>query len=629
MPMLARKSPLPEAKRPEDAFARAQAILATTFGYRAFRSHQESAIRALLGGGDAFVLMPTGGGKSLCYQIPALVRPGVGVVVSPLIALMQDQVDALCAVGIKAAFLNSSQSWPEQIEIEKKVRAGTLDLLYVAPERIVQPRLLELLSATDIALFAIYEAHCVSQWGHDFRPEYRQLRILAERFPGVPRIALTATADERTRAEIVRELALENAEKLVASFDRPNIRYRIAETGSIGARDRLWRFIAQEHATNAGIVYCLSRKSVEETAAWLSGKGRTALAYHAGLPPEVRRKVQQRFLAEDGLIVVATIAFGMGIDKPDVRFVAHLSLPKTIEAYYQETGRAGRDGEPADAWMAYGLGDIITQRQWIAASEAAEAHKTVQRGKLDALITLAEAPDCRRRRLLEYFGEQRHEPCGNCDNCLEPPDTVDGTVLAQKVLSTVYRTDQRFGVGYIVDVLTGKAEERIVRNHHDRLSVFGIGRDIDGAQWRSVIRQLVAAGHLVADDEGHGTLLLAESARPLLRGEAAFAVRKSAPGATARASGSRKRGARRAAAVPGLAEHEVALYQALREVRGDLSREAGVPPYIICHDRSLMDMVRLKPRTPYELKLVHGMGEARVSRYGAKFLALLAEAGKS
>ena len=629
MPMLARKSPLPEAKRPEDAFARAQAILATTFGYRAFRSHQESAIRALLGGGDAFVLMPTGGGKSLCYQIPALVRPGVGVVVSPLIALMQDQVDALCAVGIKAAFLNSSQSWPEQIEIEKRVRAGTLDLLYVAPERIVQPRLLELLSATDIALFAIDEAHCVSQWGHDFRPEYRQLRILAERFPGVPRIALTATADERTRAEIVRELALENAEKLVASFDRPNIRYRIAETGSIGARDRLWRFIAQEHATNAGIVYCLSRKSVEETAAWLSGKGRTALAYHAGLPPEVRRKVQQRFLAEDGLIVVATIAFGMGIDKPDVRFVAHLSLPKTIEAYYQETGRAGRDGEPADAWMAYGLGDIITQRQWIAASEAAEAHKTVQRGKLDALITLAEAPDCRRRRLLEYFGEQRHEPCGNCDNCLEPPDTVDGTVLAQKVLSTVYRTDQRFGVGYIVDVLTGKAEERIVRNHHDRLSVFGIGRDIDGAQWRSVIRQLVAAGHLVADDEGHGTLLLAESARPLLRGEAAFAVRKSAPGATARASGSRKRGARRAAAVPGLAEHEVALYQALREVRGDLSREAGVPPYIICHDRSLMDMVRLKPRTPDELKLVHGMGEARVSRYGAKFLALLAETGKS
>ena len=629
MPMLALKMPPPGPQCPEDAFARAQAILATTFGYRSFRSHQESAIRALLGGGDAFVLMPTGGGKSLCYQIPALVRPGLGVVVSPLIALMQDQVDALCALGIKAAFLNSSQSWPEQIEIEKAVRAGTLDLLYVAPERIVQPRLLELLSATEIALFAIDEAHCVSQWGHDFRPEYRQLRILAERFPGVPRIALTATADERTRAEIVRELALENAEKLVASFDRPNIRYRIAETGSIGARDRLWRFIAGDHAASAGIVYCLSRKSVEETAAWLTSKGRTALAYHAGLPPEVRRKVQQRFLAEDGLIVVATIAFGMGIDKPDVRFVAHLSLPKTIEAYYQETGRAGRDGEAADAWMAYGLGDIITQRQWIAGSEASEAHKTVQRGKLDALITLAEAPDCRRQRLLAYFGEVQHEPCGNCDNCLEPPDTVDGTVLAQKVLSTVYRTDQRFGVGYLVDVLTGKSEERIVRNHHDRLSVFGIGRDIDGAQWRSVIRQLVAAGHLVADDEGHGTLLLAESARPLLRGEAAFAVRKSAPGTSARTPGSRRRGARRAAAVPGLEEHEVVLYQSLREVRGDLSREAGVPPYIICHDRSLMDMVRLKPRTPDELKLVHGMGEARVSRYGAKFLEALAASGKS
>lgn len=623
MPMLAVKTPPPRPQSPEDAFAQAEAILAKTFGYRSFRSHQESAIRAVLGGRDAFVLMPTGGGKSLCYQIPALVRPGIGVVVSPLIALMQDQVDALCALGLKAAFLNSSQSWPEQIEIEKAVRAGTLDLLYVAPERIVQPRLLELLSSVDIALFAIDEAHCVSQWGHDFRPEYRQLRILAERFPGVPRIALTATADERTRAEIVRELALENAEKLVASFDRPNIRYRIAETGSIGARDRLWRFIAQDHATSAGIVYCLSRKSVEETAAWLTGKGRTALAYHAGLPPEVRRKVQQRFLAEDGLIVVATIAFGMGIDKPDVRFVAHLSLPKTIEAYYQETGRAGRDGEAADAWMAYGLSDIIMQRQWIAGSEAAEAHKTVQRGKLDALITLAEAPDCRRQRLLEYFGEERHEPCGNCDNCLEPPDTVDGTVLAQKVLSTVYRTDQRFGVGYLVDVLTGKSEERIVRNHHDRLSVFGIGRDIDGAQWRSVIRQLVAAGHLVADDEGHGTLLLAESARPLLRGEAAFAVRKSAPGSSVRASGSRKRGARRAQTVPGLDESGTALYQTLREVRGDLSREAGVPPYIICHDRSLMDMVRLKPRTPDELKLVHGMGEARVSRYGAKFLDAL------
>jgi ATP-dependent DNA helicase RecQ len=623
MPMLALKTPSPGPQRPEDAFARAQAILAATFGYRSFRSHQESAIRALLGGGDAFVLMPTGGGKSLCYQIPALVRPGIGVVVSPLIALMQDQVDALCALGIKAAFLNSSQAWPEQIEIEKAVRAGTLDLLYVAPERIVQPRLLELLSATDIALFAIDEAHCVSQWGHDFRPEYRQLRILAERFPGVPRIALTATADERTRAEIVRELALENAEKLVASFDRPNIRYRIAETGSIGARDRLWRFIAQDHATNAGIVYCLSRKSVEETAAWLTAKGRTALAYHAGLPPEVRRKVQQRFLAEDGLIVVATIAFGMGIDKPDVRFVAHLSLPKTIEAYYQATGRAGRDGEAADAWMAYGLGDIITQRQWIAASEAAEAHKAVQRTKLDALIALAETAGCRRQRLLAYFGEERQEPCGNCDNCLEPPDTVDGTVLAQKVLSTVYRTDQRFGVGYLVDVLTGKPEERIVRNHHDRLSVFGIGRDVDAAQWRGVIRQLVAAGHLVADDEGHGTLLLAESARPLLRGEAAFAVRKATPASSARAPGSRRRGARRTQAVPGLDEREAALYQALREVRGDLSREAGVPPYVICHDRSLVDMVRLRPRTPDELKLVHGMGDARVSRYGAKFLEAL------
>ncbi len=604
----------------DEAFGRAQAILEATFGYRAFRSHQESAIRALLSGRDAFVLMPTGGGKSLCYQVPALVRPGIAVVVSPLIALMQDQVDALKSLGVNAAFLNSSLSWPEQIEIEKAVRAGVLDLIYVAPERLVQPRLLELLSSTDVALFAIDEAHCVSQWGHDFRPEYRQLRILAERFPGVPRIALTATADEKTRAEIVRELALEKAEKLVASFDRPNIRYRIAETGSMGARERLWRFIAEEHAGNAGIVYCLSRKQVEETADWLTSKGRTALAYHAGLPPEVRRSVQQRFLAEDGLIVVATIAFGMGIDKPDVRFVAHLSLPKSIEAYYQETGRAGRDGEPADAWMAYGLGDIITQRQWIAQSEAGEQHKAVQRTKLDALIALAEAASCRRQLLLAYFNEQRAEPCGNCDNCLEPPDCIDGTVLAQKALSTVYRTDQRFGVGYVVDVLTGKVDERIVRNHHDKLSVFGIGRDVDGAQWRGILRQLVAAGHLVADDEGHGTLALSESARGVLRGEAPFMVRKQAASSRARGEG-RKRTSRRNAAVPGLQENEVELYRTLREVRGQLAREANVPPYIVCHDRSLIDMVRLRPRTRDELKLVHGMGDARVTRYGAAFLA--------
>ena len=612
----------------DEAFGRAQAILETTFGYRAFRSHQESAIRALLGGRDAFVLMPTGGGKSLCYQIPALVRPGIAVVVSPLIALMQDQVDALKSLGVNAAFLNSSLSWPEQIEIEKAVRAGVLDLIYVAPERLVQPRLLELLASTDVALFAIDEAHCVSQWGHDFRPEYRQLRILAERFPNVPRIALTATADEKTRAEIVRELALEKAEKLVASFDRPNIRYRIAETGSMGARERLWRFIAEEHAGNAGIVYCLSRKQVEETADWLTSKGRSALAYHAGLPPEVRRSVQQRFLAEDGLIVVATIAFGMGIDKPDVRFVAHLSLPKSIEAYYQETGRAGRDGEPADAWMAYGLGDIITQRQWIAQSEAGEQHKAVQRTKLDALIALAEAASCRRQLLLAYFNEQRAEPCGNCDNCLEPPDCIDGTVLAQKALSTVYRTDQRFGVGYVVDVLTGKVDERIARNHHDKLSVFGIGRDIDGAQWRGILRQLVAAGHLVADDEGHGTLALSESARIVLRGEAPFMVRKQAASSRTRSEG-RKRASRRNAAVPGLQENEVELYRTLREVRGQLARDANVPPYIVCHDRSLIDMVRLKPRTRDELKLVHGMGDARVTRYGAAFLEALSGAAKA
>ena len=503
----------------------ARRLLEEVFGYKSFRLHQAAIIETVLSGSDALALMPTGGGKSLCYQIPALVRPGTGIIVSPLIALMQDQVDALKEAGVRAAFLNSTLDRREQDDVEARLAAGHIDLLYIAPERLLQERTLSLLDRCPLALFAIDEAHCVSQWGHDFRPEYRQLKVLAERFPLVPRIALTATADERTREEIVTELRLEAARRFVASFDRPNIRYTIAEMGSTSARERLWQFIDSEHPKDAGIVYCLSRKSVEETAAWLAGKGRMALAYHAGLEPHIRRAAQEKFLKDDGVIIVATIAFGMGIDKPDVRFVAHLNLPKSIEAYYQETGRAGRDGEPANAWLAYGLQDVIQLRQWIAQSEGAEAFKQVQRQKLDALIGLCEMPGCRRQALLAYFGEARPEPCGNCDNCLKPPATSDGTVLAQKALSAVYRTGQRYGVGYLVDVLQGKADEREIRNGHDRLAVFGIGKDTDAAAWRALFRQLVAAGYLTGDQEGYGTLVLTDKARPLLRGEERFLMR--------------------------------------------------------------------------------------------------------
>ena len=456
--MLARAaaSPLTRSHAMDEAHARLEHV----FGYKSFRSHQEKIIATVLDGGDCLALMPTGGGKSLCYQIPSLVRAGTGVVVSPLIALMQDQVDALREAGVKAAFLNSTLDRQQQDAIEREFAAGALDLLYVAPERLVQERTLALMERAQVALFAIDEAHCVAQWGHDFRPEYRQLKILAERFPNVPRIALTATADERTRQEIITELRLEDAACFIASFDRPNIRYIIAEMGSMSGREKLWQFIESEHPTDAGIVYCLSRKAVEETAAWLKTKGRKALAYHAGLDAAVRAKAQTKFLSDDGIIIVATIAFGMGIDKPDVRFVAHLNLPKSVEAYYQETGRAGRDGEPANAWMAYGIQDIVQLRQWIAQSDGAEAFKKVQRQKLDALIGLAEMPGCRRQALLAYFGERAAEPCGNCDNCINPPATEDGTTLAQKALSAVYRTGQRYGVSYVVDVLAGKEDER-------------------------------------------------------------------------------------------------------------------------------------------------------------------------
>ena len=594
-------------------------VLERVFGYKAFRSHQGAIIETLIAGGDVLALMPTGGGKSLCYQIPALVRAGTGIVVSPLIALMQDQVDALRQAGVRAAFLNSTLEWAEQQAIEWELVGGKLDLLYVAPERLVQERTLNLIAKSKVALFAIDEAHCVSQWGHDFRPEYRQLRVLAERFANVPRIALTATADERTREEIATELSLEGAARFIASFDRPNIRYTISEMGSSGARERLWQFLSAEHPASSGIVYCLSRKGVEETAGWLTAKGRRALPYHAGLPADVRRTTQERFLAEDNVIIVATIAFGMGIDKPDVRFVAHLNLPKSIEAYYQETGRAGRDGDPADAWMSYGLNDIVQLRQWIAQSDGSETFKQVQRQKLDALVGLAEMAGCRRQALLAYFNEVSPRPCGNCDNCLNPPVTIDGSVLAQRALSAVYRTGQRFGIGYLVDVLTGKTDERVLRNGHDKLAVFGIGKDVDQSQWRALFRQLTAAGHLAGDSEGHGTLGLSDTARPILRGEATFAMREAAKG-VAKAQRTRRTTPRERVNAAG----QDPLYADLRVLRSRLAKDAKVPPYVIFHDRTLEEVAARKPASEAELHDIIGLGASKIARYGGALLATVA-----
>jgi ATP-dependent DNA helicase RecQ len=608
-----------------DAMGRAQQVLEHTFGYKAFRLQQAGIIEALLAGRDALALMPTGGGKSLCYQIPALVRDGLGVVVSPLIALMKDQVDALVEVGVEAAFLNSTLSWQEVLHVENRIKTGALQLLYVAPERLVQDRTLDLLSDAKLSLFAIDEAHCVSQWGHDFRPEYRQLRLLATRFPSVPRIALTATADERTRDEIISELHLEQADRFVSSFDRPNIRYTIAEGGSVSAREKLWQFIQSEHPTDSGIVYCLSRKACEETAAWLVQKGRKALAYHAGLDAGVRAKAQSKFLKDDGLIIVATIAFGMGIDKPDVRFVGHLNLPKSIESYYQETGRAGRDGEPANAWMSYSINDLMTQRSWIDQSDGSEQFKKAMRGKLEALIGLAEAATCRRQILLAYFGEQLEKPCGNCDNCLTPPETIDGTDAARKVLSAVYRTGQGFGMTYVIDVLLGKTDDRIGRNGHDRLAVFGIGKEMRADEWKGLVRQLTASGYLAGDDEGHGTLQLTDRARPLLRGEENFAMRRVAlqpkAGKTTRGKDTRETRERRTGpAVPGA---DQSLFDALRQLRQQLAADAGVPPYVICHDRTLIELAEKRPKTERGLHGITGLGDRKIARYGANLLEVV------
>ncbi|HEY5717301.1 MAG TPA: DNA helicase RecQ, partial [Motiliproteus sp.] len=502
----------------------ALACLRNTFGYDQFRPPQDQVVATLLSGADALVLMPTGGGKSLCYQLPALLRAGTGVVVSPLIALMQDQVQALLQLGIRAAFLNSSLDREAIREVEDRLRSGELDLLYIAPERLLQPRTLALLDACTIALFAIDEAHCVSQWGHDFRPEYLRLSVLHERYPAIPRIALTATADRRTQEEIIQRLALEQAAVFARGFDRPNIRYRI--TLKQNARQQLKRFLETEHRGDAGIVYCLSRRKVEETAEWLNSEGFNAVPYHAGLAPEQRASNQHRFLAEEGLIVVATIAFGMGIDKPNVRFVAHLDLPKSLEAYYQETGRAGRDGEPANAWMVYGLQDVIFLRQMLEQGDASELQKQIERQRLESMLGLCEVTSCRRQALLSYFGENEHPPCGNCDTCLDPVETWDGTEAARKGLSAIYRTGQRFGVAHVIDVLLGKTTDKVTANGHHQLSTFGIGKELSMDEWRSLFRQLVARGFLGVELDGYGALRLTDACRPLLRGDASIALRR-------------------------------------------------------------------------------------------------------
>ncbi|MEZ5558408.1 MAG: DNA helicase RecQ [Pseudomonadales bacterium] len=588
-----------------------QEILERVFGFAAFRPPQDQIIEEVMTGRDALVLMPTGGGKSLCYQVPALARPGCGVVISPLIALMQDQVSALRVLGVRAEFLNSTLDVQTARDIEARVLRGEIDLLYVAPERLVQPRTLDLLDQAPIALFAIDEAHCVSQWGHDFRADYLELQVLHERFPGVPRIALTATADQRTRREIVDRLQLHDARQFVSSFDRPNIRYRISLKQD--ARRQLLRFLNDEHRNDAGIVYRPSRRKTEEVAGWLCGQGYDALPYHAGLDAGIRADYQARFLRGDAVVMVATIAFGMGIDKPDVRFVAHLDMPKTVEAYYQETGRAGRDGEPADAWLVYGLQDVIKLRQMMAETGGDEAHKRAEQQRLNAMLGLCEITTCRRQALLAYFGEQLPEPCGNCDNCLEPPETWDGSEPARMALSAAYRTGQRFGVNHLVDVLRGAATERIAQFRHDRLPTYGVGTALDNNQWRSVFRQLVARGYLSVDLDGFGALRLEERCRALLRGEESIELRRDeAPRAAARKS---------SAAQP--ADVEPALWQALREQRRLLAEAQGVPPYVIFHDRTLREMCAQLPTDRAAFAALPGVGERKLEQYGPAFLQVI------
>ena len=601
-----------------------QEILHAVFGYPTFRGDQEAIVNHMIGGGDALVLMPTGGGKSLCFQIPALAREGTAIVVSPLIALMQDQVEALLQLGVKAAFLNSTLDARSASQLEQRLLNGELDLLYVAPERLLTSRFIDLLGRTNISLFAIDEAHCVSQWGHDFRPEYRQLSMLHERFTEVPRIALTATADAPTRKEIIERLALESARQFVASFDRPNIRYRVVQKHE--PRKQLLEFLT-EHERDAGIIYCLSRKKVEETADFLVRNDMRALPYHAGLDAAVRSTNQQRFLKEDGVVMVATIAFGMGIDKPDVRFVAHMDLPKSMEGYYQETGRAGRDGLPANAWLTYGMADVVMLRQMVDSGEASEERKRVERQKLDALLGFCESTRCRRQTLLQYFGEHLARPCGNCDNCLEPPATWDGTIAAQKALSTVYRTGQRFGVVHLIDVLLGKTTERVQQFGHDRLSTFGVGSDLTELAWRGVFRQLAATGLLAVDVEGFGGLKLTAESRDVLKGgqTVTFRVEEVKKAAHKKAKGgSRDLPSGGRAGKGSVKQEDERLWEALREERLKFSREQNVPPYVIFHDATLLDMLKRRPKDLAEFATISGVGTHKLDRYGKAFLAVLA-----
>jgi ATP-dependent DNA helicase RecQ len=607
--------------RVSDPAANTLAVLNSVFGLTAFRGAQEEIVRHVTGGSNCLVLMPTGGGKSLCYQLPSLLREGCGIVVSPLIALMRDQVAGLVEAGVNAAMLNSTLTFEEASAVERRFISGDLDLLYVAPERLLTPRCLALLAQGKIALFAIDEAHCVSQWGHDFRPEYIGLSALAERFPDVPRMALTATADDLTRQEIAERLGLTDAPQFVASFDRPNIRYEIVDKRN--ALVQLKSLIAERHHGEAGIVYCLSRAKVEDVAAALGGAGISALPYHAGLDARVRARNQDRFISEDGIVIVATIAFGMGIDKPDVRFVAHLDLPKSIEAYYQETGRAGRDGKPSTAWMTYGLSDIVQQRRMIDESTGSDAFKRVSIGKLDALVGLAETANCRRHRLLSYFGETfAASGCGNCDNCLSPPRVHDGKVVAQKLLSCVYRTGQRFGAMHLIDVLVGRMTERVQQFGHEKLSVFGIGRELNEKQWRTVLRQIIAMGHLYSDSTAFGALKLTDSARGVLRGETEVMLREqTAPSRNRAIRGNSRRG--ELAPAPSGRTGDPALQAALRAWRAEIARKRGVPAYVVLHDSTIDGIAAVRPATLTALRGIAGIGDKKLEHYGEELIAVV------
>ena len=596
-------------------------ILQSTFGYHCFRGPQRDIVQHVTGGGDALVLMPTGGGKSLCYQIPAIARSGVGIVVSPLIALMQDQVNALRQLGVRAALINSSLSPQEAYDVEQRVPHGEFDLVYVAPERLTTDRFLQLLDRTPLALFAIDEAHCVSQWGHDFRQDYLQLAVLGDRYPGVPRIACTATADGPTRRDIVKRLGLQHAKLFVSGFDRPNIQYSVVPKQN--GRQQLLRFVQAGHAANSGIVYCMTRRKVEETARWLADHNLNALPYHAGLDRVMRQQHLHRFLNEEAVIVVATIAFGMGIDKPDVRFVCHLDVPKSLESYYQETGRAGRDGLPADAWMTYGFADAVQLRQLVVRSEADESHKRLEHQKLNALLGFCETTECRRHVLLRYFGDQPPGRCDNCDTCLRPVEAWDGTVAAQKALSCVYRTDQRFGAGYLTGVLLGDDDGRIRSFGHDHITTFGVGKDLSKKQWLSVFRQLVAAGLLTVDCE-HGSLQLTAEANSVLKGQRQIHFRQDpTPTRTAKTSKPPRSDVRRSLTDP----TDVRLFESLRAKRLELATAQNVPPYVIFHDATLLEMVRVKPQQTDELVEISGVGETKLKRYGQAFIETIRTAG--